>query len=106
MRKYQVTVVFNPESKIDEATSEIKELITSLGGTVEAEEDMSTKRLAFEIAGNTEGSFYNLRVAGPSELPARLSEALRINDQVIRFLVTHYSPEKTKLDPATEVRGK
>lgn len=106
MRKYQVMIVFNPEAKVAEAAGEIKEYLTSSGASIEQELDLATKRLAYEISGHSEGSFYEIIFSGPTDLTAKLAESLRINDQVMRFLIKLYSDAATKLDPAAEVRGK
>lgn len=106
MRKYQVMIVFNPEAKVAEAAGEIKEYITSSGATIESEMDLATKKLSYEIAGHSEGSFYEIIILGPPDLTAKLAELLRINDQVIRFLIKLHSDAATKLDPSTEVKSK
>lgn len=106
MRKYQVTIVFNPEAKIAGEVKEIKEFVTSSGATVEREEDLATKRLSYEIAGHLEGAFYEMIVSGPSDLTAKLAESLRINSEVIRFLIRLHTEEPTKLDPAAEMKSK
>lgn len=106
MRKYQVMIVFNPEAKVAEAAGEIKEYITSSGATIESEMDLATKKLSYEIAGHSEGSFYEIIILGPPDLTAKLAESLRINDQVIRFLIKLHSDAATKLDPSTEVKSK
>lgn len=106
MRKYQVMIVFNPEAKVADAVKEIKEYVTSCGATIEQELDLAMKRLSYEISGHNEGSFYEIILSGPADLTAKLAESLRINDQVIRFLIKLHSDAATKLDPASEVKSK
>lgn len=86
MRKYLVTIVFKPEAKKDEVVKVVKDLVSE-EGKVESEEELSLKKLAYEIAGTTEADFYQLAISGPASLIKNITDELRVSDQVLRFLI-------------------
>jgi len=99
VRKYLVTIVFKPEAKVAEITKELTDLVGE-AGKVEGAEELALKKLAYMVGGSTEASIHQLRVSGPSSVVAEITEALRLNDQVLRFLV------KSVPEPKEEVKSK
>lgn len=88
MRNYLLTLVLKPESDRKAALEEIKEVLANVEGKIEAEEELASKKLAYEIKKTREGVFLLLKLSGSTELPARLAEVLRISDHPLRFMVT------------------
>jgi ribosomal protein S6 len=96
VRKYLLTIVFRPGAKQDEVAAGIQEVLGETEGKVQAEEDLPIKRLAYPISGHLDGSFHQMHLSGSSELPRRLTELLRIQDEVIRFLIVAEKEQKVK----------
>jgi len=96
MRKYLLTIAYKTDAKRSEVMEELKPILEELHGKIESEEDLPAKRLAYEIQKTRDASFQMITLSGDPELPARLSEALRINDYVLRYLITTLEEVKTK----------
>jgi small subunit ribosomal protein S6 len=106
MRKYLLTLVLKPESDRKAALDEIKEVLSFVEGKIESEEELATKKLAYEIQKTREGVFLLLRLSGTGELPARLIEVLRISDYPLRFMITsEAAPLKRGLTSAALPNG-
>lgn len=99
MRKYLVTIVFKPEAKPAEV---LAELTTALGetGKLEGQEELPLKKLAYEIAGTQEATVHQFRLSGSTEIAQTVTDTLRINDQVARFLIKSVDEPKPEVKEA------
>lgn len=89
MNKYELAVVVSAKLEDDEraATIEkVKEYITRFGGTVTNVDEAGKKRLAYEIQKMREAFYYFIKFESDSECPAQVENAIRIMENVIRFL--------------------
>lgn len=89
MNKYELALVVN--AKIEEdvrlATVEkAKDYVAKFGGTVTEVEEWGKKRLAYEIQHMKEGYYYFIKFDAEANVPGSLEQAVRIMDNVIRFL--------------------
>ncbi len=89
MNKYELALVV--DAKIEEdvrvATVEkAKENIAKFGGTVSEVEEWGKKRLAYEIQHMKEGYYYFIKFDAEAEVPGQLEQAVRIMDNVLRYL--------------------
>ena len=89
MNKYELALVVN--AKIEEdvrlATVEkAKEYVAKFGGTVTEVEEWGKKKLAYEIQHMKEGYYYFIKFDAEANVPGSLEQAVRIMDNVIRFL--------------------
>ncbi len=110
MTNYELLIALSEELS-EEAQ---KKLIKDLEGTIEknagevgSSDSWGKKALAFPISGN-KNAFYHLITfkAGPT-LPKMISDQFRINDSVLRFLITikHVSKKPVvKMKKKTEVK--
>lgn len=105
MRKYLVTIVFKPEAAQAEVLKDVKELVGEFG-KITGEEELTLKKLAYEMAGSTEASFYQLQIEANGELNTKLNEMLRISDEVVRFMIKSVKEVKlSKEKIVTEVKS-
>ncbi len=93
MHKYEVMYILRADledTAIQELINRFNGVITGGGGTVDSvdTQNWGKRRLAYTIDYQNEG-YYVLETftAGP-ELPAELERNFKINENVIRFLVT------------------
>lgn len=89
-RPYELLYVLNPEigeEKLNAQTERISALINE-NGTVDEAEVWGNRRLAYEINDLTEGYYVLVHFSAEPEFPLELERQLRINDSVIRYLVT------------------
>lgn len=79
--------------------SDVKNRITSLDGTVDKEDDWGRRQLAFEIKDFTEGTYTILHFKLPPENPGRLRDQLKIDERIIRYMITKPEPKKPAVEP-------
>lgn len=88
--KYEVMYIIDPTLG-EEETSAIVEKFKALveqNGTLDEQEDMGKRKLAYEINDFSEGHYVLVKFTSAPDFPAELSRVLGITDGVIRSLVT------------------
>ena len=89
MNKYELTVVLNVKLEDEEraaALEKVKGYITRFGGTVTNVDEWGKKRLAYEIQKMHEAFYYFIQFDAEADVPAQLEQAVRIMDNVLRYL--------------------
>lgn len=66
----------------------VEELVKAGGGELLRVDDWGQRRLAYKIGNAAEGQFHLLELKLPPEKVAGFKESLRLNDKVLRFLLT------------------
>ncbi|WP_100405868.1 30S ribosomal protein S6 [Bacillus solitudinis] len=91
MRKYEIMYIIAPNLE-EAANKEIIEryngVLTTNGAEVEKVEEMGKRRLAYEINDYREGFYVLIKVQAGSEAIAEFNRLIKINDNVIRVLIT------------------
>ena len=91
MNKYQLLYIIE-NSIDDEAKNEIVDkfsaLIESLGGTIDTIDKWGTKKFAYEMNGKTEGYYVLVKFSSDANAPAEIDRQMKINDNVIRQMIT------------------
>ena len=91
MKKYDLFTIIKPNLDNDEAdkvVAKVEEITKSLEGSVSDVEKMGRKKLAYEVAGFTDGFVVNQVVTIPAENIAKLKRQLKLNDSIIRVMFT------------------
>ncbi|GAF66357.1 30S ribosomal protein S6 [Alkalihalobacillus trypoxylicola] len=91
MRKYEIMYIIAPnleESANKELIERFNGVLTSNGAEIEKVEEMGKRRLAYEINDYREGFYVLLNVAANSEAINEFNRLVKINDNIIRVLVT------------------
>jgi small subunit ribosomal protein S6 len=87
---YEVLIALSEKSSEEEQKKTIKELeslIEKAKGSVSNTESWGKRALAFPINKNTNAFFWLLNVEGNESLPKAVTDSLRIEDSVLRFLI-------------------
>ncbi len=90
MRKYELMLVVRPdleEEPLKSLVEKVQTLISENGGEVENLNEMGKRRLAYEVKGYNEGTYFVLNFKSEPTFVAELERILRINDNVIRYIV-------------------
>ncbi len=95
MNKYEALYILRAdqdESATRELIDRFSGVITAGGGTVDEvdTEHWGKRRLAYPIDYMNDGYYVLCRFSAPAALPAELERNFRINDNVIRYMVTRY----------------
>ena len=89
MNKYELAVVLSAKLEDEERAAAMEKVtgyITRFGGTVTDIDEWGKKRLAYEIQKMKEGFYYFIQFDAEADVPAQLEQAVRIMDNVLRYL--------------------
>ena len=67
----------------------LQELVTKNGGRVDGLQEWGKKRLAYKINKKHEGSYVILNFQLDSKHTKKLEQSLRLNDQLLRYLLVN-----------------
>ena len=90
MREYEVMLILPPDAEdadVDGAVGRITGILTERGGEVERVDKWGRRRLAYEIAHNTEGYYVVVRFRAEPGTIHELDRVLHLADEVVRFKV-------------------
>jgi len=90
MNKYEVALVVNAQLTDEERAAvveQVKAYIARRGGTITEVEEWGKRRLAYEIAKQTEGYYYFVKVDAEPSMSVELEQDLRIMENVLRYLI-------------------
>jgi len=94
LNSYELIMIFDTglgEEKINHLITKVEEKIKILGGEVEKTERWGTRRLASPIkkAKNLTQAYYVLvRFQSAPALPAELQAYLRVNENIVRYIIS------------------
>ena len=89
MNKYELAVVVSAKIEDDERAQvieKVKALVERFGGQISDVDEWGKKRLAYEIQHMKEGYYYFIKFDGEATVPGELEQAVRIMDNVLRYL--------------------
>lgn len=89
MKNYELTVLIHPdlETDLDAPLEVIRTLVKDSGGTITSEDNWGKKKLAYEINREHFAIYVCMECALPADAPLRISNALNINDNILRYLL-------------------
>lgn len=90
---YEFTYIINPvveEDKFKEVVDKVNKLIENNGGEVEEVDEWGLRRFEYPIDKKSNGYYVNMYFTAPAEAIAPLERALRIDDNVMRYLTLKY----------------
>lgn len=100
-RQYEVVFIADPAADDDEVqrlTENFKQLVTDQGGTINREEVMGRRPLAYEILHKTEGTFVLLEIEGSGGEIAELERRMRVNDRILRYLTVRVDEDRRRAE--------
>lgn len=91
MNKYELCLVLNAKLEDEQRSAElekVKSYVSRFGGSViEPIEEWGKRRFAYEINHMNEGFYYFIGFEGKKTTPGELENAIRIMENVVRFLI-------------------
>jgi small subunit ribosomal protein S6 len=103
LRRYETTFVVNPQADdatIDRQVTAILDIIKSDGGQILRENRMGTRRLAYEVAGLTQGYYTSIIFESEPIVLPRLDRHYKLEEPYVRFLTVRFEG-----DPNAESHG-
>lgn len=89
MKEYELTVLIHPdlEADIEKALTKVRDIITGVGGKITKEDNWGKKKLAYKINKQDFAVYNYMEVSLPADAPVKMSNALNITDEVLRYLL-------------------
>ncbi|HOB63858.1 MAG: 30S ribosomal protein S6 [Clostridiales bacterium] len=91
MNKYQLLFIIENSLSEEDKTALIdkfSDLIVSLGGTVNGIDKWGTRTLAYPINYKTEGYYVLINFESGPDAPIEIDRQMRINDGIVRQMIT------------------
>jgi small subunit ribosomal protein S6 len=92
MTKYEILLMLDPElaeERQSEIVGRVRELVERGDGTWVAHEAWGRRRLAYEIAKKSDGTYHLLHFDAEPDTLDEISRVLKITDGVMRHMPTH-----------------
>ena len=90
-RAYEVAIVISPEqsdAEIDRFLHTIRQIFGKYEGKIEAEDICGRRPTAYTLRGHNEGFYAFFQITMPADKVAALETDLKLNEQIIRHLIT------------------
>lgn len=88
MKDFELTVLFPPDlDDLESAINMVKRIITDHGGEIVKEENDGKKRLAYSIGEHDFAIYYFFDLKLPAAASVKISSALNIKDEILRYLL-------------------
>lgn len=85
-----MTLILVPEitaAKKEEVLAKVEKILVAAKGKVEKKEEWGKKSLAYPIKKMAEGDYHFWEVALPESAPAEIDKKMRLEEQVLRYLL-------------------
>ena len=95
-RQYDMVFLVVPEKDEQGAATvvdEFRKLLVDGGATIEKDETMGRRRLAYTIKKKNEATYHNFLFRGSSACVAEVQRKLRLSEDVLRFLTVRIDEE-------------
>ena len=92
MRNYEGVFIINPDLNADASkgvVTQVQELVAKNGGRVEGLQEWGKRRLAYKINKKQEGHYVILNFQLDSKHAKKLEQGLRLNDNLLRYLLVN-----------------
>jgi small subunit ribosomal protein S6 len=103
LRRYETTFVVNPQADdatIDRQVTAVLDIIKSDGGQILRENRMGTRRLAYPVAGLTQGYYTSIIFESEAVVLPKLDRHYKLEEPYVRFLTVRFEG-----DPNAESHG-
>lgn len=110
MTNYELLIALSEDLSEEAQKSFLKDLNSTIeknSGEVTSSDSWGKKTLAFPVSSNKNAFYYLLTFKAGPTMPKVISDQFRINDKVLRFLITIKSTSKkplVKMKKKTEVK--
>lgn len=92
VKNYEAMFIISPDLSPDAikgVVTQLQELVTKNGGRVDGLQEWGKRRLAYKIKRKQDGHYVLLNFQMDSVLSRKLDQQVRLNDNILRYLVIH-----------------
>ena len=88
MRKYEAMCVFRADAEtFKQGVETVRQELVDLGATIDREEDMGQRTLAYPIQKELQGHYYYFVVDMDPEVAHRTEKPMRLKKELLRFMM-------------------
>lgn len=91
MNKYELVVIIDAQKtqpEKDDVSKQIADAVTKAGAkAVNAQVWLEKQKFVFNIKKKSEGTYYLINFEGAAAILSKIKEALRLNENVLRYLI-------------------
>ncbi|MGD0211404.1 MAG: 30S ribosomal protein S6 [Desulfomonilia bacterium] len=101
MNLYEIMFILNPDIGEDEReklTTRLKTIISKNKGDIIRFDDLGFKSLTYKIKKKSRGQYFLINLEGPGSMIAEIERFLRIDENVIRFVVVKLDKHISRQD--------
>lgn len=87
--RYETIFILRPDlsdEAVKKASDRVSEIVARSKGRIEEVKDLGKKQLAYRIAKQTKGHYFQLNFRGSGEAVDELERHLRLSEEILRFL--------------------
>jgi len=109
MRIYEELFIIRPdatEEEIDPFIEQMKQVVTSGGGTVDKVDKWGVRKLAYRIAKRDEGYYVLLQITSGPEAVKEIERRFRVSDLVLKFITVRIDEKLKRLEKRRKQREK
>jgi len=91
MTKYEALYIIRTdieEQAIKDLVTKFSDIVTANGGTIDSVDEWGKRRLQYPIDYKNDGYYVLMKFTSAPEFPSELERNFKINDGIIRYLVT------------------
>ena len=95
-RLYDMVFLVTPEKDeqgVAAVVDEFRKLLVQNGATIQKDESMGRRRLAFEIRKKHDATYHNFMFNGDAKCVAEVQRKMRLSEDVLRFLTVRVDEE-------------
>lgn len=90
MRKYELVLVFSPETSSEnqkKLVSKLKSIVEKAKGKIGKTDEWGKREFSYPIKKFTEGVYFLLNLDLPANAPAELEKKIKLEEEIIRYLL-------------------
>lgn len=109
MRIYEELFIVRPdvtEEEIDAYIEQVKQVITSGGGTVDKVDKWGVRRLAYRVEKRAEGFYTLIQFTAEAPVVKEVERRMRVTDLVMKWITVRIDEKLKKLEKRTKQREK
>ncbi|MBN9659573.1 MAG: 30S ribosomal protein S6 [Acidobacteria bacterium] len=109
MRIYEELFIVRPdvtEEEIDAYIEQVKQVITSAGGTIDKVDKWGVRRLAYRVNKRAEGFYTLIQFSAEAATVKEVERRMRVTDLVMKWITVRIDEKLKKLEKRTKQREK
>ena len=95
-----------PEEEVDALIDQLKGVIASSGGTLDKTEKWGSRKLAYRVDKQSEGSYILLQFSAGPQVAREIERRLRVSDSVLKFITVRIDEKLKRIEKRKKLREK